>query len=727
MINSKNILIIYLTIGIIINPILVSNVISSEVRVKNKLSKEKSPYLQLHSENPVDWYPWGDEAFEAAKRHDKLIFLSIGYSTCHWCHVMEQESFMDKEVAALLNDSYISIKVDREERPDIDNFYMTICQMLTGSGGWPMTIIMTPDKKPFFAGTYFPKNTRFGRIGLMDLLPRLNLLWKNNRQKLIDAGDDNISSLKAVLQQNTAGDKIDKSLMDNTFSQLTAHYDQVHGGFGNAPKFPNPSYLFFLLRYWISSGDISALTMVGSTLSAIRLGGIYDQIGFGIHRYSTDADWLIPHFEKMLYDQALISILYTEMYLATGNIEYKETLEQIFTFIKRDMTSPLGAFYSAIDADSEGSEGKFYLWSEGEIRKALSNNDASFALQIFNISKDGNYQEAGRNTGKNILYLKKSISELSKELNIPRQQLNDDISRIVKDLERVRDKRIKPFKDEKILTDWNGLMIASFAFAGASFNNKQYIEQAQRAADFILTKMVTSDGRLMHRYIDGEGAISANCDDYAFFIWGLIELYEATFKIEYLKAALRLNDVFISHLWDAKNGGFYFTSDDDGHGNDVIRTKQLYDGAVPSGNSVAAFNLLRLGRITGDTNLETMVDQIGMITKRQALESPAQYSFLLSVFVQTLGTFYDIVIVGDPDKDDTKEMIQALRSHYIPNKVVIFKDRDSNHEITEIAKFSKGQTEKHGKATAYICVNKSCLPPTTDISAMLGMLKPQKP
>ncbi|MBF0541548.1 MAG: thioredoxin domain-containing protein [Nitrospirae bacterium] len=675
---------------------------------QNKLANELSPYLLQHAANPVNWYPWGDEAFNQAKKQDKLIFLSIGYSTCHWCHVMEQESFMDNEIAAILNQSYISIKVDREERPDIDNTYMTLCQMLTGSGGWPLTIIMTPDKKPFFAGTYFPKNTRLRIIGLMELLPKINQVWKTDRKKLLNAGSDNISSLKTATIY-TSGEKIDKYIIQKTYSKLSELYDPIHGGFGDAPKFPTPHYLSFLLRYWSSTGSVDALTIVQSTLKAMRTGGIYDQIGFGFHRYSTDNNWLVPHFEKMLYDQAMLSMVYTEAYLATGNAEYKKTAEEIYSFIQSDMTSPQGGFYTAIDADSDGSEGKFYLWSEDEIKKALPASDAALAIKLFNISSVGNYQESGVKTGKNILYQTKFISD-------------NDFIRITKELKAARDKRIKPFKDDKILTDGSGLMIASYAIAGSAFNNKQYIEQAEKAADFILTKMRSKDGRLLHRYRNGQALISANIDDYAFFIWGLIELYEATFKIEYLKSAISLNNDLIKHFWDTKNGGFYFTPDD---GETEIRDKKIYDGAIPSGNSVAALNLLRLGRITANSKLEEMVEKIGMVFSKDVMQAPAQHSFLVSVFDFMLGTTYEVVIVGDPAKDDTKEMLAAIKSHFIPNKVIIFKD-NNNQDITEIAKYTKGQTTKNGHASAYVCVNYACHEPTQDKSKMLDLLKPQR-
>ncbi|MFX1314023.1 MAG: thioredoxin domain-containing protein, partial [Promethearchaeota archaeon] len=537
---------------------------------KNHLLKEKSPYLLQHVNNPVDWYPWGMEAFDKAKREDKPIFLSIGYSTCHWCHVMAHESFENEEIAELMNDIFISIKVDREERPDIDKIYMTICQMMTGSGGWPLTIIMTPEKKPFFAGTYFPKQTRFGRIGLIDLIKRIKELWVNQRNEIINSADQITFSLQNI-DQESPGDKFNQEIFRETYQQLSRQFDTIKGGFGNRPKFPTPHNLIFLLRYWKRTGDKKSLEMVEKTLRAMRKGGIYDHIGFGFHRYSTDSIWLVPHFEKMLYDQALIAIAYIEAYQATKNDIYKKTAEEIFSYVLRDMASSEGGFYSAEDADSEGEEGKFYVWPKEELEQILDKNELDLVIRIFNIEQNGNYLEetSGKNTGNNIFHLK----------NIPENEIQDKLEKIRIKLFNTREKRIHPQKDDKILTDWNGLMIAALAKAAIAFQETKYLHAAQNAVNFILSNLQDSNKKLLHRYKDGLSEIQGYLTDYAFFIWGLIELYEASFDIFYLKTALEFHNTQIEDFWDIKIGGFYFTAN---NSEELLtRQKEIYDGAIP--------------------------------------------------------------------------------------------------------------------------------------------------
>ncbi|MFW9897596.1 MAG: thioredoxin domain-containing protein, partial [Candidatus Thorarchaeota archaeon] len=449
--------------------------INSEVDTKNHLSNEKSPYLIQHSNNPVDWYPWGEEAFNKAKREDKPIFLSIGYSTCHWCHVMAHESFENYEVADLMNEVFVSIKVDREERPDIDKIYMTVCQMMTGSGGWPLTIIMTPDKKPFFAGTYFPKTTRFGRIGLIDLSNRIKILWNNQRVEIMNSANQITFNLTNI-DQESPGEKLSEYSLKKAYDMLSKQYDEINGGFGNRPKFPTPHNLIFLLRYWKRTGEKKALDMVKGTLQAMRNGGIYDHIGFGFHRYSTDSSWLVPHFEKMLYDQALIAIAYIEAYQATKNPKYKQTAQEIFTYVIRDMRSLEGGFYSAEDADSEGEEGKFYVWSEQELENILETKELDLIKEIFNINKEGNYldESTGKRTRKNILHIKRTYEK--------------DILKSVKSkIFAEREKRIHPHKDDKILTDWNGLMIVALAKGAVAFRDNKYLKVAKKSIDFIFS------------------------------------------------------------------------------------------------------------------------------------------------------------------------------------------------------------------------------------------------
>jgi uncharacterized protein len=620
---------------------------NSVEKYQNRLKLEKSPYLLQHASNPVDWYPWGQEAFEKARKEDKPIFLSIGYSTCHWCHVMERESFEDPEVAKLMNEVFVSIKVDREERPDIDSIYMNVCHMMTGSGGWPLTIIMTPDKKPFFAATYIPKGDRYGRIGMLALIPQIRELWESRKEEVLASGEK-IANLLLQLSSTTPGEELGEATIKKAYEQLSRNFDPRYGGFGSAPKFPTPHQLTFLLRYWKRKGDEGALRMVEKTLQAMSRGGISDHVGFGFHRYSTDSEWLVPHFEKMLYDQAMLAMAYLEAYQATGRDEYGKITQEIFTYVLRDMTAPAGGFYSAEDADSEGEEGKFYLWSEKEIKELLTGEEAEYVRRVFNIKRGGNFSEGlgEERTGRNILYLNKSLPEVASELNIPEERLQRVLEGIRQKLFTKRKTRISPHKDDKVLTDWNGLMIAALAKGAQVFDEPKYASAGSRALDFILTKLRTPEGRLYHRYRGGEAAVPAFLDDYAFLIWGLIELYEATFEPSHLQTALSLNDDLLKHFWDDKNGGFYFIAADNEHL--LVRKKEIYDGAVPSGNSVAMLNLLRLARMTANHGLEEKAALIGRTFSQEVIGSPAAYTQLMVAVDFGLGPTHELVIVKIP-------------------------------------------------------------------------------
>ncbi|MFX1456263.1 MAG: thioredoxin domain-containing protein [Promethearchaeota archaeon] len=684
--------------------------INLEVDAKNHLSNEKSPYLIQHSNNPVDWYPWGEEAFNKAKREDKPIFLSIGYSTCHWCHVMAHESFENYEVADLMNEGFVSIKVDREERPDIDKIYMTVCQMMTGSGGWPLTIIMTPDKKPFFAGTYFPKTTRFGRIGLIDLINRIKILWNNQRADITNSANQITFNLTNI-DQESPGEKLSEYSLKKAYEMLSKQYDEVNGGFGNRPKFPTPHNLIFLLRYWKRTGEKKALDMVNDTLKAMRNGGIYDHIGFGFHRYSTDSSWLVPHFEKMLYDQALIAIAYIEAYKATKNPKYKQTAQEIFTYIIRDMRSLEGGFYSAEDADSEGEEGKFYVWSEQELENILETKDLDLIKEIFNINKEGNYldESTGKRTGKNILHIKRTHEK--------------DILKSVKSkIFAEREKRIHPHKDDKILTDWNGLMIVALAKGAVAFKDNKYLKVAKKGIDFIFSNLVTKEGNLLHRFKDGVSEINGYLTDYSFLIWALIELYEATFDIFYLKSAIELHHQQIEKFWDDQIGGFYFTANDSEEL--LTRQKEIYDGAIPSGNSIATLNLLRLSFLTGDTDLEEKAEILNRVFSEKLKANPLAYTQFLVAIDFALGPTYSLVIGGDTEADDTKTMINAVNNAYIPNKVFILRKTEQQRpEIDNYSNFVQFFDNLEGKATAYVCINKTCKPPTHEVNKMLEYLE----
>jgi uncharacterized protein YyaL (SSP411 family) len=692
----------------------------------NRLISEKSPYLLQHARNPVEWYPWGPEAFERAQKENKPIFLSIGYSTCHWCHVMEQESFEDPEVARLMNQAFVSIKVDREERPDIDGIYMAVCQMMTGGGGWPLTIIMTPDKKPFFAATYIPKETRFGHVGMKEIIPHIKALWEGQKAELLTSAERITGALNQTASESPGSLKGD--LGENTLKQAYEHllrlFDEQYGGFGTAPKFPTPHNLMFLLRYWRRTGDDRALGMVEKTLQGMRRGGIYDHVGFGFHRYSTDSRWFLPHFEKMLYDQALLAMAYTEAYQATGGREeYGQTAREIFAYVLRDMTDSKGGFYSAEDADSEGEEGKFYLWTQEEVKSMLSPQEAELITAVFNIEREGNFAEeaTGRKTGGNILYLKKPFQEIASDLTMPLNKLHDKLEGARRKLFEAREKRVHPRKDDKILTDWNGLMMAAFAKGAQVFGEPLYEAAARRAADFILAQMTDTRGGLYHRYRDGEAAVSAFLDDYAFLTWGLIELYETTLEPSYLHRALNCTSMMLKHFWDKETGGFYFVADDTD--KILLRKKEIYDGAVPSGNAVAMLNLMRLARLIAHPDFEEKAAHISRTFSNTVSQSPGAYTQLMIALDFAQGPAYEVVIVGEPGSKDTKTMLKALQGAFIPNTVVLFRPAgEEGSDITHIAEFTKDLPGLNNKATAYVCRNFRCELPTTKPQQMLRLL-----
>ena len=689
----------------------------------NRLVFESSPYLLQHAANPVDWRPWGQEAFKQAAAEDKPIFLSIGYATCHWCHVMERESFEDAEVAALLNKYFIAIKVDREERPDIDDIYMTACQVMTGSGGWPLTAVLDHEKRPFFTGTYFPKKKLYNRPGMMELLPKIAEVWRDQRAQLLDQAvriTDYLQSLHQV--EDTS--KLSNLTLTAAYQQLNQRFDATHGGFGSAPKFPTPHNLTFLLRCWRRSGDAKALEMVTKTLRAIRAGGIFDHVGFGFHRYATDAQWLLPHFEKMLYDQAQLAIAYLETHQATGDPFFAETAREIFTYVLRDMTAPEGGFYSAEDADSEGEEGKFYLWTHARILEILGPKEGALFVEAYNIKPEGNFQhESGgiKITGENIPHLQKPLSEIAATMKITEKALSARLESARQKLFDLRERRIHPLKDDKILTDWNGLMIAAFARGARVLDEPKYAEAAEKAALFLLSELRTEKGRLLKRHRAGKAGLPAHLDDYAFFVWGLLELYEATFNTRYLQEAVVLNDEMINHFWDGAQGGFFFTA---GDGELLItRSKPYYDGAVPSGNSVGALNLIKLGRITAKGAYAKLADQLFLALSAKVSKSPSGFTQLLGALDFSVGPSFEVVLVGDPKQGQTQTLIRELFRVYQPNKIVVFRPEGEKPAISEIAAYTREQKSLAGKATAYVCRNYACEKPTTDPAEMIDHFK----
>ncbi|WP_334292689.1 thioredoxin domain-containing protein [Geosporobacter ferrireducens] len=620
---------------------------------------------------------------------------------------MERESFEDEEVAEVLNKYFISIKVDREERPDIDHIYMSVCQALTGQGGWPLTIIMTPEKKPFYAGTYFPKHNKSGHPGLIDILNRIEDLWSRRRDELEKSGEQIMEAVEAsILASNKA--ELSKDILHNTFSDLKHFFDHAYGGFGKAPKFPTPHNLSYLLRYYTATGNEDGLVMVEKTLDSMYKGGIFDHIGFGFARYSVDREWLVPHFEKMLYDNALLIIAYLEAFQVTGNYRYAEVAEKILTYILRDMTPVEGGFYSAEDADSEGEEGKFYVFDVEEVKEVLGEEEGPRFCKYYDIRHGGNFE--GKSV-PNLIHV--ALEHLEKDQKL-REQLNVGREKLY----HYREKRIHPFKDDKILTSWNGLMIAATALAGRVLDNIAYIHAAKKAAGFIMNKLVKEDGRLLARYRDGDAAHLAYIDDYAFLMWGLIELYETTFETVYLEKALGLAQDMVYYFWDEEAGGFYL------YGKDserlIARPKEVYDGPTPSGNSVAALNLLRLARMTGNKVLEEKAMQQFHTFGGNVKENPNAFTHFMMAFLFANMAPKEIVIVGGRDSEDTKAMLAEIHRHFLPFTTVVL--NDDSEELYRLVPFAVKQGMIENKATAYICENFACQEPTADLEVFKKLI-----
>lgn len=694
----------------------------------NHLDSELSPYLLQHRLNPVDWYPWGKEAFQKARDEDKPIFLSIGYATCHWCHVMEHESFEDKEVAALMNETFVSIKVDREERPDIDQVYMTYCQMSTGQGGWPLTILMTPDKRPFFSATYLPKRSRFGRIGMMDLVPRVDQLWATQKEDVLKSAEQNVQALNSAGQWDVTSEGPAPGVLDFAYQQLEDSFDPEYGGFSDAPKFPSPHQLQFLTRYAHRSGKQKALEMAGYTLKQMRLGGIFDHVGFGFHRYSTDQEWLVPHFEKMLYDQAMIALAAIDLYQATKDVAFKEVAEKIFDYVLRDMTDEAGGFYSAEDADSEGVEGKFYVWSVEEIGEHLDETDAHLFNKAFNLLAPGNFKEeaTGELTGDNIPYLTASLNDVvstldnTSDVGMGNDGLLERLEAARITLFNEREKRIHPEKDDKVLTDWNGLMISAFSRAACVFIEPKYMAIARKAAGFVESHLTQENGRLLHRFRKGRAGIQANLDDYAFMVQGLLALYEASFDLTLLQRAIQLNQLMMTHFWDEEKGGFFFSPND---GEILIsRQKEAYDGAIPSGNSIALLNVLKIGRITGESEYEAYADKLLCAFAQPINRHPSGFSAMLAGIDFASGTSFEIVVVGELKDKLTQELLAEIRQTFLPNRVIIQKDASNETELASIAPYSADMQAPNGSSAVYVCENYQCNQPVNDIAALRALL-----
>ena len=658
---------------------------------QNRLAKERSPYLLQHASNPVDWYPWGDEAFRRANEESKPIFLSIGYSSCHWCHVMAEESFQDEQIASLLNANYISIKVDREERPDIDAVYMTATQLMSGTGGWPLTVILTPEGKPFFSATYLPKNSRQGMTGLTDILPIISQFWKERRDEVLTTSSKVVEAVRTATEPSAAGDLGIETLVDG-YDRLKGGYDARYGGFGRAPKFPTPHRLTFLFRYWKRTGEEGALDMANRTLKEMRRGGIYDQLGNGFHRYSTDRSWTTPHFEKMLYDQALLLMAYVEGWQATGEEEYERTARELIDYVSERLTAPKGGFYSAEDADSDGVEGKYYLWTEKELSSFLTPEELSEVKKVFGVTAEGNVPDGEQS---NVLRLEGQQTELSESA---RRKM----------LER-RARRTAPFLDDKIMTDWNGLMITALAKAYGAWRDPRHRDMARKAASFALDVMM-SDGSLHHVHHGGGPAF---LDDHAFMAWGLTELYFADQDLRWLEAALLLADRMLSGFSDQK-GGFFQTS----AGDELIgRIKEVYDGAVPSGNSVALTVLLMLHAVTGREDLLEAAQEAEGALSGSVIRSPDAHAQFLNAVDLRLGPITEITLAGE--LDEVEPFLAEIGRTFLPRKVVVHASPDGRAASLSPLAMDR---ENVGMA-AYVCRDRTCKPPVKDAASLAPLLK----
>ena len=666
----------------------------------NRLIFSKSPYLLQHADNPVDWYPWSEEAFTKARMENKPVFLSIGYSTCHWCHVMEEESFGDWEVAAVMNKYVVPIKVDREERPDIDAQYMKVAQMMTGSGGWPLNIIMTPERKPFFAATYIPKKARMGLPGIIELMQKVSALWQSGR----DLIEQNSARILAALKTATpvpSGRTADRSLVDRASAEIGRMFDPLHGGFGGAPKFPMPLYISFLLRSVRPGGSSAAGEMADRTLRTMRAGGIFDQIGFGFHRYSVDREWLVPHFEKMLYDQALIAIAYLEAFQTFGDVFFKDVAREIFEFVLREMTAPDGGFCSGLDADSEGEEGRYYLWTPGEVIETLGVELAQTFCRVYDITDRGNFEE------RNIPHLKHPLGHYTSETPIATEELARRLEESRCILLQRRETRIRPFRDEKVVTSWNGLTIAALAKGSRIIDDNRFLEAAERAAAFVLEKLCNPSGRLLRSYHLGEALVPAFLEDYAFLTWGLTELYQATGKTGYLNDALRLTGDMIRLFADDARGGFYDTGSD--AEEILIRMKSSHDDVIPSGNSVAALNLLRLGKITDDDNLLLEGTRTLQAFMADVERLPSAYPQMLIAFDRSLGPDVEITLAYTDKDSEWTAMLTLINERHIPNLVLRFVEGGDE---------ASGYMASGGKTTAYVCAAGACRPPAVGLQKL---------
>lgn len=678
----------------------------------NHLINETSPYLLQHAHNPVDWFPWGDEALEIARREQKPILLSIGYSACHWCHVMEHESFENESIARLMNDNFVNIKVDREERPDLDQIYMSAVQMMTHHGGWPMTVFLTPEGLPFYAGTYFPPEDRYNIPGFPRVLISVADAYRERPEDVQQTAASVLSELKRSATGQESTELLTTALLDTAYRGMIKNYDSTNGGFGGAPKFPPAMSLEFLLHTFYRTGNQQAMEIVAHTCRKMAEGGIYDQLGGGFHRYATDARWLVPHFEKMLYDNALLARLYLHHHQVSHDQESRVIAEGILDYVVREMTDSAGGFYSTQDADSEGVEGKFFVWSKDEVKELLGEGAAALFAAYYNVTDAGNFE------GENILNVTRSLQEVSNAENVTTKPITETLEAARKVLFAAREKRVKPARDEKILTAWNGLMLASFAEAAAILNRPDYLEVARKNAQFILAKL-RRDGLLLRTYKDGHAKLNAYLKDYAFFIDGLVTLFETSGELQWLEEARTLTATMIEEFWDDEEGAFFFTGRS--HENLIVRSKDFFDNATPAGNSVAAEILLRIGLLTDDADYQRRAATILRSMASTVQRYPSGFGRLLCALDFYLGSPKEIALVGEPGTLETQALQEEIWSRYLPNKVVA-QVSPGDKKAGDLVPLVRQRPQVDGKTTAYVCENFVCKTPTTDPRELASQL-----
>jgi uncharacterized protein len=676
----------------------------------NRLAAETSPYLLQHAANPVDWYPWGPEALTRARAENKPIFLSIGYSACHWCHVMEHESFENPEIAALMNEHFVNIKVDREERPDLDQIYMSAVMAMTGHGGWPMSVFLTPELEPFFGGTYFPPDDHRGMVGFPRVLSSVHRAWQERQEEIRQSAAELTGQLRQLTRIPPGDGVLSSSQLDRAARSIMGRFDALHGGFGRAPKFPHPMDLKVLLRHHARTGDEHALQVVRHTLDKMARGGIYDHLAGGFARYSTDDRWLVPHFEKMLYDNALLCSTYLEAFQATGDVELLRVAREMMDYVLDRMTGAEGAFYSTEDADSEGVEGKYYVWSRAEVEKVLGSDRAQTFSYVYDVSHDGNWED------HNILNLPRTIDQAAKLLGRDVNALRSELASSRQALLAARASRVPPGRDTKVLVSWNGLMIGALAEGGRIARGEHYLSAAGRAARFILQRMRRGDGRLLHTYKDGQAKLDAYLDDYASLIDGLTRLYEATGEPAWIESALDLADIMITEFADMAQGGFFFTGKQ--HETLIARQKDIHDNATPSGNGMAATVLLRLGRLTGRDDL-VRAGRFALESVQHLLEhEPAAAGQSLIALDFLLGRTREIAVISGPDPVEFRAALEAIATPLFPHKVVAPATPEQAVKLAGKVPLLAGRTACDGQTTTFICEHFACLEPVIGVSAL---------